>query len=116
LGDQSPVPGEQGFRRHDGGYFRQEFPSEPLAFPANRRRCSSVSLNRRSPSCSRRTRFYAKYEAPVNQGDIDFARVVKILRSAGYAGDLCVENEHCSSFPKLTARRFFARRLLTSRI
>ena len=30
LGNQSPVLGEQGFRLHDGGYFRQEFPAEPL--------------------------------------------------------------------------------------
>jgi sugar phosphate isomerase/epimerase len=43
---------------------------------------------------------YAKYEAPVNQGDIDFARVVKILRSARYTGDLCVENETLPRLPQ----------------
>ena len=43
---------------------------------------------------------YARYEAPVNKGDIDFARVVKILRNAGYAGDLCVENEALHKFPE----------------
>ena len=43
---------------------------------------------------------YAKYEAPIDQGDIDFARVVKILRAAGYAGDLCVENESLRKLPE----------------
>jgi sugar phosphate isomerase/epimerase len=43
---------------------------------------------------------YAKYEAPVDRGDIDFARVVKILRAAGYAGDLCVENEALRKLPE----------------
>jgi sugar phosphate isomerase/epimerase len=42
---------------------------------------------------------YAKYEAPVDKGDIDFRRVVKILGSAGYTGDLCVENERLSRLP-----------------
>jgi sugar phosphate isomerase/epimerase len=42
---------------------------------------------------------YAKYEEPVDQGDIDFSRVVKILRSAGYTADLCVENETLHRLP-----------------
>ena len=42
---------------------------------------------------------YAKHEAPIYQGDIDFARVVKILRAASYAGDLCVENETLGRLP-----------------
>jgi sugar phosphate isomerase/epimerase len=43
---------------------------------------------------------YAKYEAPIDQGDIDFTRVVKILRAAGYSGDLCVENEALRRLPE----------------
>ncbi len=43
---------------------------------------------------------YAKYEAPVDQGDIDFVRVIKILKAAGYTGDLCVENETLHRMPE----------------
>jgi sugar phosphate isomerase/epimerase len=43
---------------------------------------------------------YARYEAPIDQGDIDFKRVVRILRAAGYAGDLCVENEGLHRLPE----------------
>jgi sugar phosphate isomerase/epimerase len=43
---------------------------------------------------------YAKYEAPVDKGDIDFTRVVKTLRAAGYDGDLCVENETLGRLPE----------------
>jgi sugar phosphate isomerase/epimerase len=43
---------------------------------------------------------YRKYEAPIDRGDIDFARVVKTLRAAGYAGDLCVENEALGRLPE----------------
>jgi sugar phosphate isomerase/epimerase len=36
---------------------------------------------------------YAQYHVPIYEGDIDFARVLAILRKAGYTNDLCVENE-----------------------
>jgi len=36
---------------------------------------------------------YGKYNCPITEGDIDFKRVVAILRKANYAGDLCIENE-----------------------
>jgi sugar phosphate isomerase/epimerase len=36
---------------------------------------------------------YARYNCPIDQGNIDFRRVVKILRDAGYGNDLCIENE-----------------------
>jgi len=42
---------------------------------------------------------YAKYNCPIYEGDIDFRRVIKILRGAGYAGDLCVEDESLGRFP-----------------
>jgi sugar phosphate isomerase/epimerase len=42
---------------------------------------------------------YEKYTCPIYEGDIDFHRVVRVLRAAGYAGDLCVEDESLSKFP-----------------
>jgi|YNPNPStandDraft_1061719.scaffolds.fasta_scaffold00193_24 sugar phosphate isomerase/epimerase len=36
---------------------------------------------------------YQKYHCPIDQGDIDFAKVIAILRKAGYSNDLCIENE-----------------------
>lgn len=43
---------------------------------------------------------YGKYCCPLYAGDIDFARVVVILRRAGYRGDLCVENKSLGRFPE----------------
>jgi sugar phosphate isomerase/epimerase len=43
---------------------------------------------------------YAKYSAPVYDGDIDYIKVAGILRKAGYQGDLCLENESLRHFPK----------------
>lgn len=36
---------------------------------------------------------YGKYCCPIDKGDIDFARLIGILRKAGYQGDYCIENE-----------------------
>ena len=36
---------------------------------------------------------YGKYHGPIYSGDIDFRRVVAILKKAGYANDLCIEDE-----------------------
>jgi sugar phosphate isomerase/epimerase len=36
---------------------------------------------------------YGEYASPLAQGDIDFGRVLKIFRSAGYDGSLTIENE-----------------------
>jgi len=43
---------------------------------------------------------YEQYTCPTDKGDIDFRRLVGILRKAGYANDLCVEDESLSHFPK----------------
>ncbi|MEN6608046.1 MAG: sugar phosphate isomerase/epimerase family protein [Bryobacteraceae bacterium] len=43
---------------------------------------------------------YMKYVAPITRGDVDYKRVVKILRAAGYKGDLCVENEGLGKLPE----------------
>ena len=43
---------------------------------------------------------YAKYDCPIYEGDIDFKRVVKILRKGNYQGDLCIEDESLGKFPE----------------
>jgi sugar phosphate isomerase/epimerase len=42
---------------------------------------------------------YGQYAAPIYTGDIDYKRVVAILRKAHYQGDLCLENECLKHFP-----------------
>lgn len=42
---------------------------------------------------------YGKYNCPIYEGDLDFKRIVKILRKAGYRGDLCVEDESLGKYP-----------------
>ncbi len=42
---------------------------------------------------------YDRYTCPLDEGDIDYRKVVRILRGAGYAGDLCLENECLGKFP-----------------
>lgn len=41
---------------------------------------------------------YGKYVCPLDEGDIDLGRVVKILRSAGYCSDLTIEDECLGKF------------------
>jgi sugar phosphate isomerase/epimerase len=36
---------------------------------------------------------YGKYHCPITEGDIDFQKVLAILKKAGYSNDLCIENE-----------------------
>lgn len=36
---------------------------------------------------------YEKYVSPIEDGDIDHAKVVKLLAAAGYTGDICLEDE-----------------------
>jgi sugar phosphate isomerase/epimerase len=43
---------------------------------------------------------YARYNCPVDKGDIDFPRLVRILREAGYSNDLCVEDESLGKVPE----------------
>ena len=43
---------------------------------------------------------YDRYVAPLYEGDLDYPRLTGILRRAGYQGDLCLENECLSHFPK----------------
>ncbi|HWH69669.1 MAG TPA: TIM barrel protein, partial [Candidatus Sulfotelmatobacter sp.] len=43
---------------------------------------------------------YGKYTCPIYEGDIDFSRLIKILRQANYRGDLCVEDESLGRYPE----------------
>jgi sugar phosphate isomerase/epimerase len=43
---------------------------------------------------------YGKYTCAIHKGDIDFRRVVAILRKGGYTNDLCIENESLASLPE----------------
>ncbi len=43
---------------------------------------------------------YGKYNCPIYEGDLDFKRIVKILRKANYRGDLCVEDESLGKYPE----------------
>jgi len=43
---------------------------------------------------------YGKYCCPIYEGDIDFQKVIAILRRAGYHGDLCIEDESLGKFPE----------------
>lgn len=42
---------------------------------------------------------YGEYQSPIDRGDIDFSKVIEILRRAGYQGDLCIENESLGKRP-----------------
>jgi sugar phosphate isomerase/epimerase len=41
---------------------------------------------------------YETHVAPLDEGDIDHAVVLRILRDAGYAGDLCIEDESLGKY------------------
>lgn len=63
----------------------------PRAFHTH---CKSIAYppedrDRRRPMGYR----YAEFHCPIDRGDIDFGRVLAILRKAGYSNDLCIENE-----------------------
>ena len=65
--------------------------------------CKSIGYPKEKQNIKREMGWeYAKYNCPIHQGDIDFRRVVGILRRAGYSGDLCVEDESLGKAPKGT--------------
>jgi len=43
---------------------------------------------------------YEKYTCPIYEGDIDFRKIISILKAANYSGDFCVEDESLGKFPK----------------
>lgn len=48
---------------------------------------------------------YGTYVSPIPDGDIDHARVARILAAAGYTRDLCIEDESLDRFDAETRRR-----------
>ena len=54
---------------------------------------------------------YKECACPIYEGDIDFRRVLKILRGAGYNGDLCIENESLGKFPAEERGKVLAREI-----
>jgi len=47
---------------------------------------------------------YGKYCCPLDEGDIDLAKVAGILAEAGYTGDICIEDESIGKY-KIPAER-----------
>jgi len=47
---------------------------------------------------------YGVYVAPLDKGDIDHAHVVRLLAGAGYAGDICIEDESLGHYGAPEAR------------
>ena len=43
---------------------------------------------------------YDKYTCPIYEGDLDFKRILEILRKANYRGDLCLEDESLGRYPQ----------------
>jgi sugar phosphate isomerase/epimerase len=43
---------------------------------------------------------YGRYNCPIYEGDLDFKRIVEILRKANYRGDLCIEDESLGKYPQ----------------
>lgn len=54
---------------------------------------------------------YGKYNCPIDKGDIDFRRVVKILRDAGYRNDLCIEDESLGKLPEADRAKALAQEI-----
>jgi sugar phosphate isomerase/epimerase len=54
---------------------------------------------------------YGEYTCPIYEGDIDFRRVIAILKAAGYANDLCVEDESLGNALPDTAASILAREI-----
>jgi sugar phosphate isomerase/epimerase len=54
---------------------------------------------------------YAQYNCPVDEGDIDFRRLVGIFKKAGYANDLCIEDESLGKYPASRQSEIIAREL-----
>jgi len=41
---------------------------------------------------------YERYVSPLDEGDIDHAKVLRMLHDAGYRGDICIEDESLGHF------------------
>lgn len=54
---------------------------------------------------------YGEYACPIYEGDIDFRRVIKILRDAGYHNDLCIEDESLGKRPVNQCKEILAKEI-----
>jgi len=54
---------------------------------------------------------YGKYNCPIDKGDLDFKRIVGVLRTAGYRGDLCIEDESLGKSPEGERKAVLARQV-----
>ena len=54
---------------------------------------------------------YGEYNCPIYQGDVDFRRVVKILRDAGYTNDMCIEDESLGKKPAAECKEILAKEI-----
>ncbi len=54
---------------------------------------------------------YEKYGCPIDQGDVDYTRVVAILHKAGYRHDMCVENEFLGKLSPAKATETLAKEI-----
>ena len=53
---------------------------------------------------------YAEYACPLDEGDIDMAKVVGMLKAAGYQGDVCIEDESVAKLKKREERAAICKR------
>lgn len=54
---------------------------------------------------------YQEYRCPIDEGDIDFGRVIAILRNAGYQNGLCVENSNLMNVAPAEAVKILGREI-----
>ena len=47
---------------------------------------------------------YETYVSPLDEGDIDHAKVLALLKDAGYDGDICIEDESLGHYPEGESR------------
>ncbi|CEK14537.1 sugar phosphate isomerase/epimerase family protein [Chthonomonas calidirosea] len=47
---------------------------------------------------------YGRYVSPIDEGDIDLSRYVRLLKQAGYSRDLCVEDESLGRYTEAERR------------
>jgi len=52
---------------------------------------------------------YRDFSCPLDEGDVDYRRVVAILRKAGYANALCIEDESLGKLPAAERKAALAR-------
>jgi sugar phosphate isomerase/epimerase len=54
---------------------------------------------------------YDVFGCPIDQGDVDYRRVVATLYKAGYRHDMCIENEFLAKHPAAEAQKILAKEI-----